>query len=311
LTANGRIRADVAFVQVSLPDAHGYVSLGISVDIAMSVLCYAKTIVAEVNPFMPRTLGDSFLHIDRIDRFVRVERPLIEYAHEPADAVAERIARYVAEIIEDGSTLHVDLGRIPNEVLRHLRHRRDLGIHSNVITDPVLDLIEQGVITGRHKTLHPGKIVASFCIGSRRLYDFLHDNALFEFRPIEYVADPEVVARNYKMASLTQAFVIDLTGQVCADQFHGEFYSGVSTQPDFHRGAAMSPGGKPIVCMRSTTDDGKESRIRPALLAGKGVTLARPDVHYVVTEFGIAYLFGKSMRERATALVWRFKGSLR
>jgi acyl-CoA hydrolase len=163
-----------------------------------------------LGPNHRRTLGDSFLHIDRIDRFVRVERPLIEYAHEPADAVAERIARYVAEIIEDGSTLHVDLGRIPNEVLRHLRHRRDLGIHSNVITDPVLDLIEQGVITGRHKTLHPGKIVASFCIGSRRLYDFLHDNALFEFRPIEYVADPEVVARNYKMASLTQAFVIDL-----------------------------------------------------------------------------------------------------
>ena len=162
----------------------------------MSVLRHAKTIVAEVNPFMPRTLGDTFLHVDRIDHFVRVERPLVEYAHEPADAVAERIARYVAEIIEDGATLHVDLGRIPNEVLKHLHHRRDLGIHSNVITDHVLELIEQGVITGRHKTLHPGKIVTSFCIGSRRLYDFLHDNPLFEFRPIEYVADPRVVAQN-------------------------------------------------------------------------------------------------------------------
>ena len=151
LTANGRIRTDVAFVQVSPPDAHGFVSLGISVDITMSVLRYAKTIVAEVNPFMPRTLGDTFLHVDRIDHFVRVERPLIEYAHQPADAAAERIARYVAEIIEDGATLHVDLGRIPNETLRHLHNRRDLGIHSNVITDPVLDLIEQGVITGRHK----------------------------------------------------------------------------------------------------------------------------------------------------------------
>jgi RimJ/RimL family protein N-acetyltransferase len=151
--------------------------------------------------------------------------------------------------------------------------------------------------------VHPGKIVASFCIGSHRLYDALHDNPLFEFMPIEYVADPEVVAKNYKMASLTQAFVIDLTGQVCADQFHGEFYSGVSTQPEFHRGAAMSAGGKPIVCLRSTTDDGKESRIRPELLAGEGVTLARQDVHYVVTEFGIAYLFGKSVRERATALI--------
>jgi acyl-CoA hydrolase/RimJ/RimL family protein N-acetyltransferase len=303
LTANGRMRADVAFVQVSPPDAHGFVSLGVSVDITMSVLRYAKTIVAEVNPFMPRTLGDTFLHVDRIDRFVRVERPLVEYAHQPADAVAERIARYVAEIIEDGTTLHVDLGRIPNETLKHLHSRRDLGIHSNVITDPILDLIERGVITGRHKTLHPGKVVTSFCLGSRRLYEFLHDNALFEFRPIEYVADPAVVAQNHKMASLTQAFAIDLTGEVCADQFHGEFYSGVSTQLDFHRGAARSPGGKPIVCLKSTTDDGKESRIRSSLLAGEGVTLARPDVHYVVTEFGIAYRFGKSVRERALALI--------
>ena len=303
LTENGRIRTDVALVQVSPPDAHGYVSLGISVDIGLSVLRHAKTIVAEINPRMPRTLGDTFVHVDRIARFVETDRPLIEYAHEPADAVAERIARYVAEIIEDGATVHVDLGRIPNETLKHLRHRRDLGIHSNVITDPVLDLIEQGVITGRHKTLYPGKVVASFCIGSRRLYDFLDDNPLFEFRPIEYVADPSVVAQNHNMASLTQAFVIDLTGQVCADQFHGEFYSGVSTQPEFHRGAALAPGGKPIVCLRSTTDDGKESRIRPSLLAGEGVTLARHDVHYVVTEFGIAYLFGKSVRERAIALI--------
>jgi acyl-CoA hydrolase/RimJ/RimL family protein N-acetyltransferase len=303
LMANGRLRADVAFVQVSPPDAHGFVSLGISVDITSSVLRHARTIIAEVNPLMPRTLGDTFLHVDQIDHFVRVERPLIEYAHQPADAVAERIARYVAEIIEDGATLHVDLGRIPNETLKHLHHRRDLGIHSNVITDPVLDLIEQGVITGRRKTLHPGKIVTSFSIGSSRLYEFLHDNPLFEFMPIEYVADPAVVAQNHKMASLTQALVIDLTGQVCADQFHGEYYSGVSTQPDFHHGAARSPGGKPIVCLQSTTDDGKESLIRPSLLAGEGVTLARSDVHYVVTEFGIAYLFGKSMRERAMALI--------
>jgi acyl-CoA hydrolase len=244
LMANGRLRADVAFVQVSPPDAHGFVSLGISVDIALSVLRHARTIVAEVNPFMPRTLGDTFVHVDRIDRFVRAERPLIEYAHQPADAAAERIARYVAEIIEDGTTLHVDLGRIPNETLKQLRHRRDLGIHSNVITDPILDLIEEGVITGRHKTLHPGKIVASFCIGTRKLYDFVHDNPVFEFRPIEYVADPAVVAQNHKMASLTQAFVIDLTGQVCADQYLGEFYSGVhparfpSRRRQFSRGQA-------------------------------------------------------------------------
>src|SRR5262249_32193930 len=178
LTANGRIRTDVAFVQVSPPDAHGFVSLGISVDIGMSVLRYATAIVAEINPFIPRPLGVSFLHVDRIDLFAHVESPLVEYLHQPADAVAERIARYVAEIIEDGATLHVDLGRIPNETLKHLHTRRDLGIHSNVITDPIQDLIEQGVITGRHKTVHPGKIVTSFCIGSHRLYDFLHDHAL-------------------------------------------------------------------------------------------------------------------------------------
>lgn len=225
LIANGRLRADVAFVQVSPPDEHGFVSLGISVDVGMSILTSAKMIVAEINAAMPRTHGDTLLHVDRITHAVAVETPLTEYVHEPADSVAERIARYVSEIIDDGATLHVDLGRIPNETLKYLRHRRDLGIHSNVITEPVLDLIESGVITGRRKTLHPGKIVASFCMGTNRLYRFLDDNALFEFRPIEYVADPAIVARNEKMVSLTQALAIDLTGQVCSDQFHGEFYS--------------------------------------------------------------------------------------
>src|SRR3954454_9250361 len=176
LVANGRLRANVAFVQVSPPDEGGFVSLGVSVDVSMSVLSHAKVVVAEINPAMPRTHGDTHLNIDRITYAVAVETPLTEYVHEPADAVAERIARYVSEIIDDGATLHIDLGRIPNETLRHLHNRRDLGIHSNVITDPVLDLIEQGVITGRHKTLHPGKIVTSFCIGSRRLYEYLHDN---------------------------------------------------------------------------------------------------------------------------------------
>ena len=303
LVANGRLRADVALVQVSPPDEGGFVSLGVSVDVSMSVLSHAKVVVAEINPAMPRTHGDTHLHVDRITYAVAVETPLTEYVHEPADAVAERIARYVSEIIDDGSTLHVDLGRIPNETLRYLRHRRDLGIHSNVITEPILDLIESGVITGRRKSLHPDKIVASFCMGTNRLYKFLNDNALFEFHPIEYVADPAIVARNDKMVSLTQALAIDLTGQVCADQFHGEFYSGVSTQVDFHRGAARSAGGKPIVCLRSTTDDGAKSRIRPNLLEGEGVTLCRSDIHYVVTEFGMAYLFGKSVRERAISLI--------
>lgn len=303
LAATGRVAPDVAFIQVTPPDAHGYVSLGISVDVTMGILANAKTIVAEINPQMPRTLGDSFIPFDRIAAAVLVDEPLIDYRHEPADEVAQKIARFVAEIIDDGATLHVDLGRIPNETLKHLHHRRDIGIHTNVITEPLLELIEKGVVTGRRKTIHAGKVVTSFCIGTKRLYDALHDNPLFEFHPIEYVADPSVVARNHRMVSLTQAFAIDLTGQVCADQFQGEFYSGVSNQLDFHRGTALAPGGKPILCLRSTTDDGAQSRIRPRLLEGEGVTLARSDVHYVVTEYGMAYLFGKSVRERAIALI--------
>ena len=269
----------------------------------MAILRVAATIIAEVNPRMPRTHGDTLIPVERIARFVPVEREVTEYRHPPIDDIAEQVARYVAEIIEDGATLQIDLGRIPNEALKHLKRRRNLGIHSNVITEGVLDLIKTGVITGAQKTLHPGRVVASFCLGTRELYDFIHDNPLFEFRPIEYVADPAIVARNHAMVSLSQAFAIDLTGQVCADQFEGGFYGGVSTLPDFHRGAVRSPGGKSIICLRSTTDDGERSRIRFQLLPGEGVGLARHDVHYVVTEFGIAYLFGKSMQERSLALI--------
>ena len=303
LIKNGRIRADVALIQVSPPDRQGYVSLGVSVDITMTVARHAKRIVAEVNPNMPRTAGDSFLHVDMIDQLVAVDTPVIEYRHAPADAIASRIARYVAEIIEDGSTLQVGLGRIPNETLKFLTNRVDLGLHSDVITDSILALIEQGVINGRKKTQHPGKIVASFCLGSRRLYDMIDGNPMFQFRPIEFIANIEAIARNKRMVSLTQAFAVDLTGQVCTDQFHGRFYSGLACQPEFMRGAALSEGGKPIVCLFSTTEDGKESRIRPNLQAGEGVSIPRSDVHYVVTEFGIAYLYGKSITERAIALI--------
>jgi acyl-CoA hydrolase/RimJ/RimL family protein N-acetyltransferase len=303
LVENGRIRADVALIQVSPPNDHGFVSLGISVDIANSILRHARTIIAEVNRHMPRTHGETLVHIDRIKHLVAVDTPIGEFVHEPIDEVAERVARYVAEIIDDGSTLHIDLGQIPNEALRFLGGRRDLGIHSNVITDSLVDLYERGIVTGRHKTIHQGKIVTSFCFGTKRLYNFVHDNPLVEFHPIEYVADAAVLARNHKMVSLTQAFALDLTGQICADQLTGTFYGGVSTVPDFQRGAALSIGGKPIVCLRATTDGDLESRIRPQLLPGEGVTLARSDVHYVVTEFGVAYLFGKSVRERALSLI--------
>ena len=302
LLASGLLPIDVALLQVSLPDVRGFVSLGVSVDLAPAVLGVARRVIAEVNPAMPRTHGESFVHLDRFDALVSVDAPLAEYRHPETGEVAERVARYIASIIEDGSTLQIGLGRVPNEALRHLTDRRDLGIHSDVITDAVVDLMEAGVVTGRRKTRHRDRIVASYCLGTRRLYDVVDDNPRFAFLPIDQVCDPQEVAANAHMVSITQAFAVDLTGQVCVDQFEGEFYGGVSTQAGFIRGAARSPGGKPIICLASTTDDGA-SRIKPLLEAGDGVGIARSDVHYVVTEYGIAYLFGKSIRERAVALI--------
>lgn len=303
LIENGRIGIDVALIQVSLPDEHGFVSLGVSVDIARSAIQEAGLVIAELNPNMPTTLGDTFIPVEQIDHLIEVDSPIIEYLHAPADDIAQQIARYVARIIGDGSTLQVGLGRIPNEMLKYLTNRRDLGIHSDVITDPVVDLIERGVITGNAKSIHKGQVVASYCMGTQRLYDLIDRNPMFLFQPIDYVCHPSIIASNNKVVSVTQAFAVDLTGQICADQFMGEFYSGVSTQAEFLRGAANSPGGKPIICLPSTTDDGKISRIRPLLLEGEGVTIARSDVHYVVTEYGSVYLFGKSIHERALSLI--------
>lgn len=302
LLANGRLPIDVALLQVSPPDERGFVSLGVSVDLAPAVLNIARYIVAEINPAMPRTHGASFIHVDRFDAFVSVETPITEYRHAPAGEIADRIAQYIAAIIEDGSTLQIGLGRVPNEALQYIKDRRDLGIHSDVITDGVMSLVESGVVTGRRKTLHRDRIVASYCLGTRQLYDFVHDNPLFDFQPIEEVCDARAVAANYRMVSITQAFAMDLTGQVCVDQFEGQFYGGLSAQHAFMRGAAQSEGGKPIVCLASTTEKGA-SRIKPSLEAGDGVGLGRFNVHYVITEYGIAYLFGKSIRERALAMV--------
>jgi acyl-CoA hydrolase/GNAT superfamily N-acetyltransferase len=303
LIDNGRIVVDAALIQVSAPDEHGYVSLGVSVDITHAMLRKARTIIAEINPQMPFTLGDSFVPLNEIDSCVLVDAPVIEFSHEPSDEVARQIARYVARTIDDGATLQIGLGRIPNEMLKYLTGRRDLGIHSDVITDGVIDLIEAGVITGKAKGLHRGQVVTSYCMGTRRLYDFIDRNPLFSFQPISYVCNPAVIAAHDRFVSVTQAFAVDLTGQVCSDQFQGEFYGGVSTQPDFLRAAAASHGGKPIICLPSTTVDGKISRIRPLLLEGEGATIPRSDVHYVVTEYGSAYLFGKSIQERALTLV--------
>lgn len=303
LVGNGRISIDVALVQVSPPDEFGYSSLGVSVDMTASVVQHARRVIAEINPNMPRTMGDSLVHIGRFDCMVWNDTPIIEYRHEPADQVSDQIARNVASLIDDRSTLQIGMGRLPSEVLKYLADRRDLGIHSDVITDSLVELVEKGVVTGREKSQYRGMIVASYCLGNRRLYDLIDRNPLFSFQSIERVSDIHMIAQQSKMVSVTQACAVDLTGQVCADQFEGQFCGGISTQPEFIRGAARSPGGKPVICLQSTTDNGKVSRIQPLLRGGAGVTIARSDVHYVVTEHGIAYLFGKSIQERALALI--------
>jgi acyl-CoA hydrolase/GNAT superfamily N-acetyltransferase len=304
LMAIGRIPVDVALIQVSPPDAEGRVSLGVSVDVTLAAVQRARVVIAEINPAMPRTQGASTLPLGRIHHLVAVDTPVIEYLHTPlADPAMAQMARYISSLIDDGSTLQIGLGRVANEALKHLVDRQDLGIHSDVITDAILPLLEKGILTGRRKTDQAGRIVTSFAMGTRALYDLIDGNPAFSFQPIDAVCDPAVLARQHKLVSVTQAFAIDLTGQVCADQRHGEFYGGVAAQAEFLQAASRSPGGKAIICLSATEDDGRTSRIRAQLLAGEGVAMARNDVHYVVTEFGVAYLFGKSIRERAIALI--------
>lgn len=300
----GRIPVDVAFIQVSMPDAFGYVSLGVGVDVVPAAVARARLVVAEVNPHMPRSGGDSMLHVSQLHQLVLVDTPVIEYQHPPTpNAALEQIARYISGIIDDGSTLQIGLGRVTHEALKFLTDRQDLGIHSDVITDAIVPLIERGILTGAAKTQQPRKIVTSFAMGTRRLYDLIDGNPLFVFQPIETVCNPATIAAQHKMVSVTQAFAVDLSGQVCADQYNGEFYGGLAAQAEFLRGASRSPGGKPIVCLVSCDEEAQTSRIRAQLLPGEGVTVPRTDVHYVITEWGIAYLFGKSIRERARALI--------
>ncbi len=300
----GRIPIDVALIQVSLPDAFGFVSLGVSVDITPAAVARARIVIAEVNPAMPNTVGDTHLHLDQIDRLVLVDCPVIEYQHPAVPGpVIEQIARYISGIIDDGSTLQIGLGRITHEALKLLLDRRDLGIHSDVITDAIIPLLDNGNLTGRCKTHEPGRIVASLAMGSRRLYDLIDGNPRFDFQPIDAVCRPEVLAAQHKLVSVTQAFAIDLTGQVCVDQLDGDFYSGLAAQGEFLRAAAASPGGKAIVCLAATDARGETSCVRAVLKPGEGASIARSDVHFVITEYGIAYLFGKSVRERAVALI--------
>jgi len=303
LFRKGIMPIDVALIQVTPPDEHGYCSLGVSVDIVKAAAETARLVVAEVNSHTPRTLGDSFLHVDDIDFLVPHDEPLLEYKTGEPDEIAMRIGGHIADLVEDGSTIQVGIGAIPNAVMRALKNKKELGIHTEMFSDGVLELFESGAITNRLKALHRGKIIASFCMGTKRLYDFIDNNPLIELHPSEYTNDPYIISQQEKMVAINGALEVDLTGQVCADSLGYLFYSGLGGQIDFMRGAARSEGGKPIIALPSTTEDGKKSRIVPHMSEGAGVVTTRGDVHYVVTEYGSAQLHGKTIRERCVALI--------
>lgn len=299
----GEMPVDVAFIQTSPPDEHGFLSLGTGVECTLTAALCAKQVVAEVNVQMPRSLGDTFLHISKVNAIVETDRPLFELPMEPATAVQNRIARNVASLIPDGAVLQTGIGGIPDAVLGCLYDRQDLGVHSEMCSDGVLDLIEAGVITGARKNIHRGKIVIGFVLGTSRLFRFLHENPIFEMHPTAYANDPFVIAQNERMVAINSAIQVDLTGQVCADSIGCKPYSGFGGQVDFIRGAARSKSGKPIIALPATAKNGTVSRIVPMLDPGAGVVTSRADVHYVVTEFGVAYLHGKTIRQRAEALI--------
>ncbi len=303
LIERGAMPVDVALITVSPPDGNGYVSLGISVDITKTAAQVARYVVAEVNPNMPRTLGDSFLHVSEINAFVESNTPLLEFQQAAPDHIAQAIGRLIADLIDNESTIQTGVGKIPNSVFPYLMEKKDLGVHTETFTEGLIELIENGVVTCRKKSLHPGKIVAAFCMGTKRLYDYVNNNPLFEFRPCKYVNDPYVIAQNDKMVSINSALTVDLTGQVCSDSLGFDFYSGIGGQVDFVRGSSMSKRGKSIMVLPSTTEDGKNSRIVPYPSPGSGVVVTRGDIHYVVTEYGIAYVHGKTIRDRAMMLI--------
>ena len=298
-----RLRIDVALIATTPPDEHGFVSLGVSVDVVLTAVECARVVIAEVNPNMPRTHGASFIPVGRIDRFVENRGPILELPPAPPSDASLAIGRYCASLVPDGATIQLGIGEIPNAVAASLTTKRDLGLHTEMMSDSVLALIDSGALTCARKTLLPGKAVTSFCMGTRRLYDRVSNNPFFEFRPTEFVNDPFVIARNDKLFSINSALEVDLTGQVCADSVGSHFYSGVGGQVDFIRGAARSRGGRSIIALPSTAKDGTISRIVPTLTEGAGVVTTRADVDTIVTEYGIAELKGRTVRERALALI--------
>lgn len=303
---SGQIHLDTAIVQLTPPNKKGYCSLGINVDLTKAMADSADNLIAEVNPKVPWTHGDSLIHMDDINAYVTSNNDLIEYTYKKADVKVKRVGRFVASLIENGSTLQIGIGKLPNEIIPALIEKKDLGIHSVLITDGIVDLVEKGVITGNKKSIHKGKIITSFALGTKRLYDFVDDNPMVEFHPCDYVNDVNVIGQNYKQVSINGAISIDITGQVNADSLGYRLYSGVGGLIDFTMGAARSIDGKPIIVIPSTAilpDGTRISRIVPCLKSCSGVALPRGMVHYVVTEWGIAYLYGKSIRERVLQMI--------
>lgn len=303
LFEGGDLPIDVSLIQVSPPDDHGFCSYGVGVDITLTATKVAKIVVAQVNAQMPRTYGDSFIHVSQIDRIVEASQPLCELKKHPSGPVEEAIGKHVAALIPNGACLQLGIGGIPDAVLSNLANHHDLGIHTEMVSDNVVPLIDAGIINGEAKNFKPRKIILGFLLGTRKLFDFVHDNPIFEFHPTSYTNDPFMISRNDNMVAINSALQIDITGQVCSDSVGQKFYSGCGGQVDFIRGSARSKGGKPIIAIPSTAKDETISRIVPMLTPGAGVVTTRADVHYVVTEFGVAYLHGKTIRQRAQALI--------
>ena len=303
LFKNNILPLDVAIIQVSPPDQHGYCSLGTSVDVARSAVDSAKYVIAQVNPKMPRTLGDSMLHVKRIDKMVWHETDLltVDYAAKVSDD-ERTIGKYIAEMVEDKSTLQMGIGTIPDAVLSSLHNHKDLGVHTEMISDGIIDLVANDVVNNKYKGTHLNKTITAFCFGTKKLYDFIDNNPSFQFMDVTHVNNPSIIRRNKKLVAINSAIEVDLTGQVCADSIGTYQYSGIGGQMDFIRGAALSEGGKPIIALTSRTKKGVP-RIVPYLKEGAGVVTTRGHIHYVVTEYGVAYLYGKNMRQRAKLLI--------
>ena len=303
------IPVDIALLNVSPPDEHGFCSYGVDVGTIKTAAEKAKVVIAQINSEMPRSLGDSFIHINKIHHIVEHTEAISELPQVDPNTTEEMLKIYdtigknTAELIEDGSTLQMGIGAIPDSVMKYLRDRRNLGIHTEMFSDGIVSLVEEGIINGEAKTIHPGKIIVGFVLGTKRVFKFIDNNPVIEFHPQEYVNDPFIIAQNKKMVAINSAIEIDITGQVCADSIGTKIFSGIGGQVDFIRGAAHSEGGKPIIALPSITKDGDVSRIVPQLNPGAGVVTSRGDVHYVITEYGVAQLFGKTLKERARELI--------